>query len=64
MSCQPPPLLALPTDLHDETVAQLTELLYEIARVLENHYADQLHRYYQPRDQTQCDLFDEPDPPF
>ena len=64
MSCEPPPLLALPTDLHDETVAQLTELLHEIACLLENHYADQLRRYYQPCNQRQCELFDQSDPPF
>ena len=64
MNCEPPPLLALPTDLTDETVAQLTELLYEIARVLENHYVDQLHRHYHRGDQRQRELFEESDLPF
>jgi hypothetical protein len=60
----PPPLLALPTELTDETVAQLLECLYELARSLENHYADQLHRYYHPRDARQQPLWPDDDPPF
>lgn len=60
----PPPFLALPTELTDETVAQLLELLYELARSLENHYADQLYRYYHPRDARQQPLWLDDDPPF
>jgi hypothetical protein len=59
-----PPLISLPTDLSDEAAAKLLELLYEIARVLENHYAAQIHRYYHPRDDRQPDLWDDQDPPF
>jgi hypothetical protein len=41
--------LDLPDDLSDETVAQLVECLYEIARSLENCYCGQLRRHYQVR---------------
>jgi hypothetical protein len=40
------PLVPLPTGLSDEAAAQLLEWLHETARVLESHYAGQLHRYY------------------
>ena len=59
----PPPLLALPTELSDETVAQLLECLYELARSLESHYAGQPHRYYHPGDERQQPLWSD-DPPF
>ena len=59
------PLVSLPTELSDEAAAQLLEFLHELARVLENHYADQLHRYYHPADQRQTELWpDQHDPPF
>lgn len=64
MECEHPPLVALPTELSDESAAKLLEFLYELARVLENHYAAQLRRYYQPGDERQCDLWCENDPPF
>ncbi len=57
------PLFSLPTDLSDEAVAKLLESLYEIARVLENHYTAQLLRYYHRPDQRQTELWDH-DPPF
>jgi hypothetical protein len=44
------PLVPLPTELSDEAAAQLLQWLYETARVLESHYAGQLHRYYQRSD--------------
>ncbi len=64
MSWEPPPVLTLPTELSDETVAQLLECLYELARSLESHYAGQLHRYYQSGDERQQPLCPDDDPPF
>ena len=65
MSWDPPPILTLPTELSDETVAQLLECLYELARSFENHYAAQLQRYYHPRDERQQPLWSpDDDPPF
>jgi hypothetical protein len=60
------PTLELPDDLADETVAQLVATLYEIARVLENHYAGQLHRHRFALDEQQQDLWParHDDPPF
>ena len=61
----PPPFLALPSELSDETVAQLLECLYELARELENHYAGQLYRYYhRPRDSRQHALWPDDGPAF
>jgi hypothetical protein len=51
------PTLELPDDLGDETVAQLVATLYEIARVLENHYAGQLHRHRFAIDERQQHLW-------
>jgi hypothetical protein len=64
MDYEYPPLVALPTELSDESAAKLLEFLYELARVLDNHYAAQLHRYYHDGDERQCDLWCENDPPF
>jgi hypothetical protein len=64
MDCEHPPLVALPTELSDEAAAKLLEFIYELARVLENHYAAQLRRYYHAGDERQCDLWCENDPPF
>lgn len=47
-----------PDDLGDETIAQLIELLDEITRSLENHYAVRLRRYYQASNPRQPDLWD------
>lgn len=58
------PALALPDELSDETVAALLELLYDLARELERHYAGQLHRYYHPEDTRQQALWPDDDPPF
>lgn len=59
-----PPVVALPTELSDQSAATLLEFLYDLARVLENHYAGQLHRYYHPGDERQCELWNDTDPPF
>lgn len=58
------PLIALPADLDDEAAAQLLDFFHESARVLEQHYAAQLHRYYQRPDPRQQPLFNDRDPPF
>ncbi len=58
------PLVCLPTELCDDDAAKLLEFLHELARVLENTYAAQLHRYYHRGDDRQPDLWDDHDPPF
>ena len=58
------PIVALPAELSDEAVVQLIEMLNEIARTLENHYAGQIRRYYQQGDDRQADLWDDQDSPF
>jgi len=58
------PLLVLPTELDDNAAVALLEFFYEAARVLEHHYAGQLHRYYHRPDERQRALFKENDPPF
>ena len=64
MSWEPLPNITLPTELTDETVAQLLECLYELARGLENHYAAQLYRHYHPCDERQQPLWSDDAPPF
>lgn len=58
------PILVLPTDLDDHAAAALLECLYEAARVIENHYAAQLHRYHHPGDARQQPLWPDDQPPF
>jgi hypothetical protein len=58
------PILALPAELSDEAVVQLIEMLHEIARTLENHYAGQVHRYHHQGDDRQPELWDDQDLPF
>ncbi len=58
------PIIALPTELSDQAAAETLELLYAIATVIENHYADQIRRYRFPLDPRQNDLWEETDPPF
>jgi hypothetical protein len=57
-------MLALPTDLSDRDAAQLLEFFLEAARVIEAHYAGQLHRHYHRPDHRQQSLWPERDPPF
>ena len=64
MNTDPPPLVALPTELSDEAAAQLLEFLYELAHTLENTYAVQLYRHYNRDDERQLHIWDEHDPPF
>jgi hypothetical protein len=58
------PVVLLPAELSDEAAAHTLELLYEIARVIENHYAAQIRRYRFPCDDRQTELGNETDPPF
>ena len=58
------PIIDLPDELPDQTVAQLIESLYDIARALESHYAAQLHRHYHAVDERQQDLWPVDGPPF
>ena len=58
------PALALPDELSDETVAALLELLLDLTRELESHYAGQLQRYYHTEDERQQRLWPDDDPPF
>ena len=62
MSGPYPPVVTVPDGLSDEAAAQLLEFLYDLAGVLESHYAGQLHRHYHGTDQRQLDLWR--DPPF
>ncbi|NIR29014.1 MAG: hypothetical protein GWN84_06805 [Gammaproteobacteria bacterium] len=63
MSYPDPLPLEWPEELSDETVAQLLECLYELARALENRYYAQLQRYHHPDDPQQPSLWgDEPTP--
>ena len=48
----------LPEHLADEAAAQMVELLYAIAQVLENRYFVEIRRYYQNTNPTQPDLWD------
>jgi len=57
-----PPAVPIPDELTDQAAAQLLEFLYELARVLETHYAGQLHRYYARPDDDQFEPWS--DPPF
>ncbi len=58
------PLLVLPTDLDDHAAATLLECLYEAARVIETHYAAQLHRLHHADDERQHLLWPDDQPPF
>ena len=64
MARVPVPIIDLPDELPDQTVAQLIESLYDVARALESHYAAQLHRHYHAADERQQDLWPVDDPPF
>jgi hypothetical protein len=57
------PLVVPPEALDDAAAAALLEFFLEAARVIEMHYAGQLIRHAQCRDDRQCSLWDD-DPPF
>jgi len=58
------PTLVLPTDLDDQAAVTLIECLYNAARLLENHYADQLQRHHHADDERQQLLWPDDQPPF
>lgn len=58
------PLIPLPNDLSDEAAAKLLDVLHQIVRILEHHYAGQLLRYDHRPDKRQQTLWPERDPPF
>jgi hypothetical protein len=59
------PLVPLPTELSDQAAAELLQLLYDTARVIENYYAPQLQRYHRRVHPQPSDLNDDDsDPPF
>ena len=58
------PLIAVPHDLSDEAAANMLAFLYELAHLIESHYADQLHRCHNRPDARQADLWSDTDPPF
>ncbi len=64
MNHQTPPLIAIPLDLSDEAAATWSAFLYELAQLLETHYASQPHRDSITTDAQQADLWPETDPPF
>lgn len=51
------PLMLVPTDLSDETVVAIIELLNELIRALERQYTGQILRYYHDHPE-QADLWD------
>ena len=63
MNQHAPPLIALPLDLSDEAAAKMLELLYELAHLLENHYADLLYRYHNAIDERRAELWPQTEPP-
>ena len=61
------PIVCLPLNLSDESVASLIQFLHELIEALERHYAGQLLRHaHQHNDHATPALVDPPDgnPPF
>ena len=61
------PLVCLPVGLSDEAAVQVLEFLHSLTDAFEQHYADQLHRYYHATEQRQAERSTKPpltDPPF
>ena len=63
MNQHAPPLIARPLDRSDDAAGKVLELLYELARLLENHYADQLFRYHNAIDERHAELWPQTEPP-
>ena len=57
-----PPVIAVPEGLCDADAATLLAFLYELANLIESHYAGQLYRHHAEPDDNQLPLLD--DPPF
>lgn len=56
-----------PPVLSDEAASEMLDFLYELINAFENHYGNQLRRYYEPSAPLQPDPFDDFDdesPPF
>jgi len=49
----------MPPSLADISVAQILDVLRAIVSAIEDHYADQLFRYYDPPDERQYPLWDD-----
>lgn len=65
MHREPCPILVLPAGLSDEAAAALLELLQQMTRVLETHYAAQLrHPHHLPGAKRPLPLWPERGPPF
>ena len=64
MNADSRPCIPLPEDLTDEEAAALIAWLYNVARVLESHYAGQLLRHHRRPDERQHCLWPEDGPPF
>lgn len=58
-----PPVIALPEDLDDDTVAALHAFFLDAANLIEARYAGQLLRHRRRPDPAQHELWDD-DPPF
>jgi hypothetical protein len=61
------PLVCLPVGLNDEAAAQVLDFLHSLTEAFEQHYADQLRRYYDATEQRQAVRSARPpltDPPF
>lgn len=63
MNPDPLPSVNLPTDLADDTVAELLRLLYALTQTLERVYDQQLRRHH-VGDEHQPSLWDDLEPPF
>jgi hypothetical protein len=57
MNLEDLPLMPVPTDLSDEAVVAIIDLLNELIRTLERQYTGQILRYYQTQPR-QPDLWD------
>ena len=57
-----PPVIAVPDGLCDRDAATLLAFLYELAALIESHYAGQLRHQHAEFDDRQLNLID--DPPF
>ncbi len=61
LSSLPSLLFVDPPELSDQTASEILDFLYQLSTAFENHYADQLRRYYQSLEtdpSQQQNLFD------
>ncbi len=64
MQQQYPHFVTLPTNLPDETAAEILEFLYDLTRTFENIYADQIRRHYRSKNDPPTNTPIDQDPPF